>query len=112
MAGSKKFYNNVLKVFSALVLTLAIMLNSVGISKLYVVKADYVTTWGAISTVFDATPGEKLHIEVEVKMTDLNYSTNQGSVSNLSGGTRTIILTVLISTIVALIKPINEAENI
>lgn len=81
MAGSKKFYNNVLKVFSALVLTLAIMLNSVGISKLYVVKADYVTTWGAISTVFDATPGEKLHIEVEVKMTDLNYSTNQGSVS-------------------------------
>jgi len=33
-------------------------------------------------------------------------------VSNLSGGTRTIILTVLISTIVALIKPINEAENI
>ena len=32
-------------------------------------------------------------------------------VSNLSGGTRTIILTVLISTIVALIKPIPESEE-
>ena len=32
-------------------------------------------------------------------------------VSNLSGGTRTIILTILISTIVALIKPIPETDE-
>ena len=32
-------------------------------------------------------------------------------VSNLSGGTRTIILTVVISTIVALVKPISDTEN-
>ena len=32
-------------------------------------------------------------------------------VSQLSGGTRTIILTVVISSIVALIKPISENED-
>ena len=32
-------------------------------------------------------------------------------VSNLSGGTRTIILTVLISSIVAIIKPIPESDS-
>ena len=32
-------------------------------------------------------------------------------VSQLSGGTRTIILTVVISTIVALVKPISDTEN-
>ena len=32
-------------------------------------------------------------------------------VSNLSGGTRTIILTVVISSIVALIKPISDSDE-
>ena len=78
-----------------------------------VVSALSVALYGMFLAII-VPPAQKnlvIMISVLVSFAASYVCTKLPYVSQLSGGTRTIILTVVISTIVALVKPISDTEN-